>query len=104
MEDKVSWHYSSPTLEELSYALAELTDENKFISSLVKFAKDDPIILIVGDLGYGVIEPFVDEFPDRFFNAGVARANMVRLGGWISFREHETFCLFNCKFSYIQMC
>ena len=40
---------------------------NKFISSLVKFAReDDRIILIVGDLGYGVIEPFVDEFPDRF--------------------------------------
>ena len=53
---------------------------NKFISSLVKFAReDDRIILIVGDLGYGVIEPFVDEFPDRFFNAGVAEQNMVGL-------------------------
>ena len=58
---------------------------NKFISSLVKFAReDDRIILIVGDLGYGVIEPFVDEFPDRFFNAGVAEQNMVGLAAGLA--------------------
>ena len=44
---------------------------NIFINKLVKEAsKNKKIILIVGDLGYGVVEPFKNKFPDRFFNAG----------------------------------
>src|ERR671928_34313 len=29
------------------------------------------------DLGFTVLEPFADRFPDRFFNIGVAEQNMV---------------------------
>ena len=44
-----------------------------FINQLVKAAtKNKKIILIVGDLGYGIVEPFKKKFPNRFFNAGVA--------------------------------
>ena len=51
---------------------------NAFIDELVVLARKNPsIALIVGDLGYSVIEPFADEFPDRFFNAGVAEQNMT---------------------------
>lgn len=51
---------------------------NTFIKELVKHArKNDNIILIVGDLGFSVVEPFADEFPDRFINAGVAEQNMT---------------------------
>lgn len=53
---------------------------NAFIQELVALARVDPaIVLMVGDLGYSVIEPFVDEFPDRFINAGVAEQNMMGL-------------------------
>lgn len=53
---------------------------NAFIHELVMLARSDPkIVLIVGDLGYSVIEPFADEFPDRFINAGVAEQNMTGL-------------------------
>ncbi|MGI8426481.1 MAG: transketolase family protein [Actinomycetota bacterium] len=49
-----------------------------FIGKLVEIAKADPrVVLLTGDLGYTVIEPFADQFPDRFFNAGVAEQNMV---------------------------
>ena len=41
---------------------------NKFIEQLVKEAQNnDKIVLIIGDLGYNVVEPFQDQFPDRFF-------------------------------------
>ena len=44
-----------------------------FISKLVKAASiNKKIVLVVGDLGYGVVEPFKNKFPERFFNAGVA--------------------------------
>lgn len=42
-------------------------------------AEDDRIVLLTGDLGFAVLEPFAERFPDRFFNAGVAEQNMVGL-------------------------
>ena len=38
-----------------------------FINTLIKMAnKDDKIILVVGDLGFNVVEPFQKKFPKRF--------------------------------------
>jgi transketolase len=53
---------------------------NAFIEELVAAARDGKeVALVVGDLGYKVIEPFADSFPHRFFNAGVAEQNMMGL-------------------------
>ena len=38
---------------------------------------DERIVLLTGDLGFTVFEPFAERFPDRFFNVGVAEQNMV---------------------------
>ena len=49
-----------------------------FFRTLLELAAvDDRINLIVGDLGFGVVEPFVQRFPKRFLNAGVAEQNMT---------------------------
>ncbi len=41
-------------------------------------AKDDPkIILLVGDIGFNVFDEFIEKFPERFINCGVAEANMI---------------------------
>src|SRR5215211_9149428 len=51
-----------------------------FVQTLVELASQDPrVLLLTGDLGYMVVEPFAEAFPDRFFNAGVAEQNMVGL-------------------------
>src|SRR3989304_1271973 len=51
-----------------------------FTRSLVELAEREPrILLLTGDLGYTVLEPFAERFPDRFFNVGVAEQNMVGL-------------------------
>lgn len=51
-----------------------------FVRTLTELAHFDPrIVLLTGDLGYTVLEPFRDTFPDRFFNVGVAEQNMVGL-------------------------
>lgn len=39
--------------------------------------EDERIVLLTGDLGFAVLEPFAERFPDRFWNAGVAEQNMV---------------------------
>lgn len=49
-----------------------------FIRTLVELAEEDErIVLLTGDLGFTVVEPFAERFPDRFFNVGVAEQNMV---------------------------
>lgn len=49
-----------------------------FIQSLIECARaDEHIWFLVGDLGYSVVEPFRQEFPDRFIDVGVAEQNMT---------------------------
>lgn len=49
-----------------------------FIKELFELAKqDERIVLIVGDLGFGVVTPFMDQLPRQFLNAGVAEQNMT---------------------------
>lgn len=65
---------------------------NAFIQELISLARQHPqIALIVGDLGYSVIEPFVDEFPDRFINAGVAEQNMTGLAAGMASEGYHVF-------------
>ncbi|MFN8061529.1 MAG: hypothetical protein U0Q12_20385 [Vicinamibacterales bacterium] len=50
----------------------------RFIEALAGLADADPrVMLLTGDLGYTVVEPFAHRFPDRFVNVGVAEQNMV---------------------------
>ena len=51
-----------------------------FVLELIELARKDPrIMLLTGDLGFMVLEPFADEFPGRFFNVGAAEQNMIGL-------------------------
>jgi transketolase len=40
-------------------------------------AEDERIVLLTGDLGYMVMEPFRDRYPRRIINAGVAEQNLL---------------------------
>lgn len=65
---------------------------NAFIEELVSLAEQrDNIALIVGDLGYSVIEPFADRFPERFINAGIAEQNMMGLAAGMASEGYHTF-------------
>ncbi|OGR27020.1 MAG: hypothetical protein A2277_15335 [Desulfobacterales bacterium RIFOXYA12_FULL_46_15] len=39
--------------------------------------KDERIVLLVGDMGFGVIDLFKERFPDRLFNLGIMEQGMV---------------------------
>ena len=63
-----------------------------FISELVALAEThDNIALVVGDLGYSVIEPFAERFPERFINAGVAEQNMTSLAAGMASEGYHVF-------------
>ncbi len=49
-----------------------------FIETLLDLARqDERIVLITGDLGFSVVEPFMQQLPKQFVNAGVAEQNMT---------------------------
>ncbi|MCH7552768.1 MAG: hypothetical protein IIC82_02055 [Chloroflexi bacterium] len=49
-----------------------------FADELVDIAAaDSRVVLLTGDIGFNVFDRFIEAFPDRFFNMGVAEANMM---------------------------
>jgi len=49
-----------------------------FVQALMDMAGDDERIhLFAGDLGFSIFEPFMEKFPSRYINMGVAEQNMI---------------------------
>jgi transketolase len=64
-----------------------------FAEALVELAgRDDRVVLLTGDLGYTVLEPFAERFPGRFFNVGVAEQNLVGLATGLAEAGFMPFC------------
>jgi transketolase len=64
-----------------------------FISQLVEEARsNDKIFLLIGDLGFSVVEPFAQEFPDRFINVGISEQNMAGIAGGLAMNGFVVYC------------
>jgi transketolase len=58
---------------------------NAFVKALEKEALcNDKLILLVGDIGFGVFERFQEDFPKRFINMGIAEQNMVSVASGLA--------------------
>ncbi len=56
-----------------------------FVDELCLAAERDPSLwLLTGDLGYSVLDPYVERFADRFINVGVAEQNMVGMAAGLA--------------------
>lgn len=65
---------------------------NKFIEVLCeRAAKDEKIVLVIGDLGYNVVEQFQEKYPSRFFNAGICEQNMASMAAGLSTLGYHVF-------------
>lgn len=63
-----------------------------FFDTLTRLAeRDDRLMLLTGDLGFGVIEGFAARFPDRFINVGVAEQNMTGVATGLALSGHVVF-------------
>jgi transketolase len=58
---------------------------NAFARTMVDLAEADArIVLLSGDIGNRMFDGFKDRFPDRFYNCGVAEANMTGLAAGLA--------------------
>ncbi len=61
-----------------------------FTRALMREAAADPkLTLVTGDLGFGVLKPFWETYPDQFINAGIAEQAMTGLAAGLA-RERRT--------------
>ena len=70
-----------------------------FIKQLVNSNKSKNNYLLINDLGYGVIEPFKNKYPDRIFNAGVSEQNMMGMAAGIASEKCNVFVYSIANFS-----
>lgn len=55
------------------------------IERLFKYAQnDEKIVLVTGDLGFGVLNSFYNDLPDQFINAGVAEQAMAGISAGLA--------------------
>lgn len=63
-----------------------------FIQQLVQEARaNDKIFLLVGDLGFHVIEPFAEAFSDRFCNVGISEQNMAGMAAGLALDGYNVY-------------
>lgn len=67
---------------------------NTIIDKLYSLAQqDERVMLLVGDLGFHVVERFSESFPKRFINCGIAEENMMSAAAGLALEG-------NCVFVY----
>lgn len=59
--------------------------KSAFIKTLCEVAKmNERIWMLTGDLGYSVLELFMEQFPERYVNVGVAEQNMTGMAAGLA--------------------
>ncbi|WP_150137730.1 transketolase family protein [Candidatus Enterovibrio escicola] len=65
---------------------------NSFVDNLVAAAScNKDIYLLCGDLGYGVLDKFAEQFPERFINVGIAEQNMTGMAAGLAMSGKKVF-------------
>jgi transketolase len=63
-----------------------------FVKALMAHARQDRnVMLVTGDLGFGVLDGFARELPGQYINAGVAEQNMTGLSAGLALEGKNVF-------------
>ena len=66
---------------------------NIFVKKITQLAKTNKnIFLLTGDLGFKLFDEFRKNYPKRFFNIGVAEANMIDISAGLSLSGKNVYC------------
>lgn len=76
---------------------------DRFIQRLADLAERDPsVVLITGDLGFGVLDEYRERFPHQFINAGVAEQNMTGLATGLALEGHTVYTYSIANFVFMR--
>lgn len=54
--------------------------------------RQNNMIILTGDLGFKLFDSFISKFPDRFYDVGVAEANMIGIAAGLSLCGKNVYC------------
>jgi len=64
----------------------------EFVNELLEVASQDPsIVLLTGDLGFGVLEEFRDKLPRQFLNLGIAEQSLMGVAAGLAREGYSPF-------------
>jgi len=70
-----------------------------FVIALTEIARTDRnVMLLTGDLGFGVLTEFAHEFPKQYLNVGIAEQNMTGLATGMALEGKTAFTYSICNF------
>jgi len=76
---------------------------DEFFGVLLGIARcDKNVILLTADTGALGVTKFKEEFPDRYFNIGIAEQNMVNIAIGMTLAGKKVFCY--CIASFLRRC
>lgn len=65
---------------------------NTFVNTLFDLVKNDnDTFLITGDLGFGVLDKFKEEYPNKYLNAGISEQNMSSIAAGMALEGKKIF-------------
>lgn len=74
-----------------------------FAETLVRLAaQDERVVLLTGDVGFGVFDKFQDGFAGRFYNIGVAEQNMMGIAAGLALSGKIVFTYSMANFPTIR--
>ena len=76
----------------------------EFLCELSEIAKSDSrLVFMTADLGFGVVEHFAEQFPDRFINIGVAEQTMIASATGLAEAGFIPYCYSIATFSSLRV-
>jgi transketolase len=63
---------------------------------------DENTYLLVGDVGYSVIEPFIEKFPKQYLNTGVMEQNMTGMAAGLALEGYKVLTYSIANFNTIR--
>jgi len=71
-----------------------------FIETILDYSNNNKApFLLTGDLGYSVLEPFKEKYPDSFINVGIMEQSMMSIAAGISSQNRKVFAYSISNFS-----
>ena len=73
---------------------------NSLVEGILEFSKTNtPPYVLTGDLGYSVLEPFVQKYKNKFINVGIMEQSMMSIAAGIASQNNKVFVYSITNFS-----
>ena len=65
--------------------MVKVTTRQQFADTMLALGQDDDrLVVMVGDIGHGILQPFANACPGRYYNIGILEPTMVSMGAGLA--------------------